>query len=171
MAAFDHPCRWSVPERPVPFAAARASPLRCTFGDSPLSSNGSSTCVDIWRLVPSRLTVVLLSHPFGPSPGHRLLTSPGCPALASCCPATMASADCSPRSVPLRTASYALRVPRLAVSFHASSPRSVTLAQWRFTSLAVVSLREDLHLQDRTHAGRTTTGKPPKGRRLPNEKA
>jgi hypothetical protein len=26
----------------------------------------------------------------------------------------------------------------------------------RFTSFAVVSLREDLHLQDRAHAGRTT---------------
>ncbi len=32
-----------------------------------------------WRLVPSRLTIVSLSLPFSPSPGHRLLTSPGCP--------------------------------------------------------------------------------------------
>jgi hypothetical protein len=40
-------------------------------------------------------------------------------------------------------------------SFHASSPRSVTLTQLRFTSLAVVSSREDLHLQDRARAGRT----------------
>ena len=40
-------------------------------------------------------------------------------------------------------------------SLHASSPRSVTLTQLRFTSLAVVRSREDLHLQDRAHAGRT----------------
>ena len=53
-------------------------------------------------------------------------------------------------------ASDAVRVPRLAVSLHASSPRSVTLTQLRFTSLAVVSWREDLHLQERAHAGRTT---------------
>jgi hypothetical protein len=39
--------------------------------------------------------------------------------------------------------------------FHASSPRSVALPQLRFTSLAVVSLREDLHLRERAHAGRT----------------
>jgi hypothetical protein len=31
----------------------------------------------------------------------------------------------------------------------------VTLTQLRFTSLAVVSSREDFHLQDRAHAGRT----------------
>ena len=30
-----------------------------------------------------------------------------------------------------------------------------TLTQLRFTSLAVVSSREDFHLQDRAHAGRT----------------
>jgi hypothetical protein len=40
-------------------------------------------------------------------------------------------------------------------TLHASFPRSVTLAQLRFTSLAVASSREDLHLQDRAHAGRT----------------
>jgi len=38
---------------------------------------------------------------------------------------------------------------------HASFPRSVTLTQLRFASLAVASSREDLHLQDRAHAGRT----------------
>ena len=41
-------------------------------------------------------------------------------------------------------------------TFHTSSPRSVTLAQLCFPSLAVVSLREDLHLQDRAHAGHTS---------------
>ena len=44
---------------------------------------------------------------------------------------------------------------RLTVSLYASSPRSVTLTQLRFTSLAVVSSREDFHLQDHAHAGRT----------------
>ncbi|CAH2811270.1 MAG: hypothetical protein CBCREVIR_2867, partial [Candidatus Burkholderia crenata] len=34
-------------------------------------------------------------------------------------------------------------------------PRSVTLTQLRFTSFAVVNSREDLHLQDCAHAGRT----------------
>jgi hypothetical protein len=55
----------------------------------------------------------------------------------------------------LGTASHPVLVHRLTVSLHASFPRSVTLAQSRFTSLAVVSSREDLHLQDRAHAGRT----------------
>ena len=50
-------------------------------------------------------------------------------------------------------------------TLHASFPRSVTLTQLRFTSLAVVSSREDLHLQDRAHAGRT------KKKGLPNEQA
>src|SRR5437868_11803272 len=39
---------------------------------------------------------------------------------------------------------------------HASSPHSVALMQLRFTSLTVVSSREDLHLQECAHAGRTT---------------
>src|ERR1019366_350821 len=52
-------------------------------------------------------------------------------------------------------ASYPIFVHRLTVSFHASFPRSVTLTQLHFISLAVVSSREDFHLQDRAHAGRT----------------
>jgi hypothetical protein len=40
-------------------------------------------------------------------------------------------------------------------TLHASSPRSVALTQLRFTCLAVASSAEDLHLQDRAHAGRT----------------
>jgi len=53
------------------------------------------------------------------------------------------------------TASYPVLVHRLAVSLHASSPRSVALPQLRFASLAVVSSREDLHLQECARAGRT----------------
>jgi len=41
---------------------------------------------------------------------------------------------------------------------HASSPRSVTLPQLRFTSFTVASLREDFHLQECAHAGRTKKG-------------
>jgi hypothetical protein len=52
-------------------------------------------------------------------------------------------------------ASYPILVHRLADSFHASFPRSVTLAQLHFPSFAVASLWEDFHLQDRAHAGRT----------------
>ena len=52
-------------------------------------------------------------------------------------------------------ASYTVRVPRHAVSLHASSPHSVTLMQLRFASLTVACSREDFHLQDRAHAGRT----------------
>ncbi len=63
------------------------------------------------------------------------------------------------------TASNLVLVHRLEVSLHASSPRSVTLTQLRFASFTVDSLREDFHLQDRTHAGRThwprRTGGPP----------
>ncbi|MDQ0622180.1 hypothetical protein [Paraburkholderia graminis] len=53
------------------------------------------------------------------------------------------------------TASYPVLVHRLAVSLHASSPRSVALTQLRFTSFAVVNSRWDLHPQDCAHAGRT----------------
>ena len=41
---------------------------------------------------------------------------------------------------------------------HASFKRSVTLTPLRFTSLAVVSLGEDLHLQVGAHAGHTKEG-------------
>src|SRR5699024_11101058 len=50
---------------------------------------------------------------------------------------------------------YPVLVHRLAASLHASFPRSVTLTQLRFTSLAMVYSWEDFHLQDRAHAGRT----------------
>src|SRR5476651_1270081 len=53
------------------------------------------------------------------------------------------------------SASYPILVHRLAVSIHASSPRSVTLPQLRFTSFAVVSSRRDFHPQECAHAGRT----------------
>ncbi len=66
--------------------------------------------------------------------------------FAVCCPLAL-----------IDGASYPILVHRLAVSIHASSPQSVALPQLRFTSFAVVSLREDFHLQDRAHAGRTTT--------------
>jgi hypothetical protein len=52
-------------------------------------------------------------------------------------------------------ASYPIFVHRLAVSLHASSPQSVTVLQLRFTSFAVASLRQDFHLQECAHAGRT----------------
>src|SRR5439155_22856796 len=57
----------------------------------------------------------------------------------------------------ISVASYPILVHRLAVSLHASFPRSVALAQLHFASFAVASSREDFHLQDRAHAGRTTT--------------
>lgn len=41
-------------------------------------------------------------------------------------------------------------------TFHASFPHSVTLVQLRFASLTVTSSREDLHLQECAHAGRTS---------------
>jgi len=52
-------------------------------------------------------------------------------------------------------ASYPVLVHRLTVSVRASFPRSVTLTQLHFLSLAVASSREDFHLQDHTHAGHT----------------
>jgi len=55
----------------------------------------------------------------------------------------------------LHPASYSVLVHRPAISFRASTPRSVTLTQLHFLSLAVVSLQEDFHLQDHAHAGRT----------------
>ncbi|MDD2947319.1 MAG: hypothetical protein PHD68_06600, partial [Rugosibacter sp.] len=41
------------------------------------------------------------------------------------------------------------------ITLHASSPRSVTLTQLRFTSFVVINLRRDLHPQECAHAGRT----------------
>lgn len=40
-------------------------------------------------------------------------------------------------------------------TLHASSPRSVALAQLRFACLAVASLAGDLHPEECAHAGRT----------------
>jgi len=53
------------------------------------------------------------------------------------------------------SAFYPVLVHRLAASLHASFPQSVTLMQLRVASFAVINLREDLHLQDCAHAGRT----------------
>ena len=55
----------------------------------------------------------------------------------------------------LGSAFYPVLVHRLAASIHASFPQSVTLMQLRFTSFAVINLRQDLHLQECAHAGRT----------------
>ena len=55
----------------------------------------------------------------------------------------------------LGSAFYSILVHRLAASIHASSPRSVTLPQLRFTSFAVIHSRWDSHPQERVHAGRT----------------
>jgi hypothetical protein len=53
---------------------------------------------------------------------------------------------------------YPVLVHRLAASIHASFPHSVTLVQLRFSSLAVINLRRDLHPLERAHAGRTKKG-------------
>jgi hypothetical protein len=55
----------------------------------------------------------------------------------------------------LLSALYPVLAHRLAVSLHASFPHSVTLMQLRFASLAVINLREDFHLRECAHAGRT----------------
>jgi hypothetical protein len=57
-------------------------------------------------------------------------------------------------------ASYLVLVHRLTDLLRTSFPRSVALAQLCFTSFAVVSSREDLHLQDCVHAGRTHPPRP-----------
>ena len=55
----------------------------------------------------------------------------------------------------LGSALYPILVHRLAASLNASSPRSVTLTQLRFTSFAVINSRRDFHPQECAHAGRT----------------
>ena len=55
----------------------------------------------------------------------------------------------------ISAASYPVLVHRLMVWLHASSLRSVALAQLRFDSFAVINSRRDFHPQDRAHAGRT----------------
>jgi len=67
---------------------------------------------------------------------------------------------CLARSPCSGNAFYPILVHRLAVSLHASSPHSVTLMQLRFTSLAVINLRRDLHPQEYAHARRTTNKNP-----------
>ena len=64
----------------------------------------------------------------------------------------------------LSSAFYPVLVHRLAASLHASSPHSVAIMQLRFTSFAVINLREDFHLQECAHAGRTR--KKPQNMRL-----
>ncbi len=58
------------------------------------------------------------------------------------------------------TASHPVLVHWFTDSRHASSPRSVALTQLRFASFAAVDSREELHLQDRAHAGRTKKRRP-----------
>jgi hypothetical protein len=60
----------------------------------------------------------------------------------------------------LGSALYPILVHRLAASLHASSPRSVALPQLRFASLVVINSREDFHLQECAHAGRTKKSRP-----------
>ena len=56
----------------------------------------------------------------------------------------------------LGSAFYAVLVHRLAIyDPRLPIPHSVTLMQLRFTSFTVTSSREDLHLQECAHAGRT----------------
>jgi hypothetical protein len=55
------------PERAFSCAADRASPPRLPLEASPLPAVVGSGCPDIWCLSRSRLTLVLLSSPFGPS--------------------------------------------------------------------------------------------------------
>ncbi len=62
----------------------------------------------------------------------------------------------------LGNAFYSVLVHRLAASIHAASPHSVTLMQLRFTSFAVINLRQDFHLQECAHAGRTKKRQPAK---------
>ena len=52
------------------------------------------------------------------------------------------------------------------VTLHASFPHSVALMQLRFASFAVTGSREDLHLQECAHAGRTKDNGPRKAGRL-----
>ncbi len=63
----------------------------------------------------------------------------------------------------LGSACYPVLVHRLAVSLHASSPPSVALMPLRFASFAVINLREDFHLQECAHAGRTQKTGPAPG--------
>ena len=104
-----------------------------------------------------------------PQLGHHSLT---CPPTAHLHLAVISIArKAMPRFTPLRldhesfaescplalpgSAFYPVLVHRLAVSLHASSPRSVALPQLRFTSFAVASSRGDFHPQDCARAGRT----------------
>ncbi len=174
----------SLPGRSLPLAAVGASALRSPLGASPLPMNGSSSCLDICDIAPSRLERASPSFTFGPSlPASPAATTASADSSLRCSqrrpfrrearsPQVRASrhrttAGSTPSGLghrgfavicpltPLASASYPVPVRRPAVLLPASSPRSVTLPQLRFASLAMACLREDFHLQAEAHAGRT----------------
>ena len=121
----------------------------CSFGPSPLVRL-------LWPLLTSRS--VFPRRPFSREAGSPQVRTRSFPAQPPDLRRLGLDHESFAVSCPLAlpgVASYPVLVHRLAVSFHASSPRSVALAQLRFASLAVVNSREDFHLQDRAHAGRT----------------
>ena len=84
------------------------------------------------------------THSFAAPPPDLRRLSLDHESFAASCPLTL-----------LGTAFYPVLVHRHAASLHASSPQSVALLQLRFASFAVINSREDLHLQECAHAGRT----------------
>ena len=127
--------------------------------------HGGSTLLLVWPFTRTAATTASAdsSLRLPPSPFQAQgEVSPGKNALLPCTTDEFTSpildhksfADACPLAL-IDAASYPILVHRLAGSLHASSPRSVALPQLRFTSFAMVSLREDLHLQECAHAGRT----------------
>jgi hypothetical protein len=142
------------------------APLAQTSGALPRHRTCASTLLLVrsfapcWRLLRPRLTSRLRLAP-PPFQAHSEI-SPGKNAIL---PRTTAGSTPLPLGhnsfavvcllALVNVASYPVLVHRLTVSLCTSFPRSVTLTQLCFTSLAVASSREDFHLQDRAHAGRT----------------
>jgi hypothetical protein len=123
---------------------------RCAASWRSVSTSGAryrATCRAASTLAPRRR--ISRGSERDPSPHHRCLDDVW--ALTTRAARSRARSPC-PAPPPLRFVCLDTRC-----SLHASSPRSVTLAQLRVTSLAVVSSREDLHLQDRAHAWSTST--------------
>jgi len=126
--------------------------------DVPSYSFGPSPCIRLlWPLLTSRSAFP--RRPFSREAGYPQARTPSFrsqpPDLRRLSFDHESFAVTCPLALP-SVASYPVLVHRLAVSLHASSPRSVALTQLRFASLAVVSSREYLHFQDHAHTGRTS---------------
>ena len=150
---------------PAPLArASDAVPLASTCRSTLLLVRPFAVLFESIRLAPATTACADFSLRLSTSGFHpQSEISPGKNALLRCTTAGFTPPRLDHKSFAvhgplalLGSAFYPVLVHRLTASIHASFPHSVTLMQLRFSSFVVINLREDLHLQECAHAGRTT---------------